>query len=297
MVHHMDNWDDLRLFLAMARSGSTRGGALQLGLNQSTVSRRLVQLEARTGVRLFDRSPSGLQLTDAGEELLGVAAEVEDRVADAERRLQGRDENLSGTVRLSMPDFAVAPAARPLAALSKRYPRIELQVMVDNGFVDLTHRQADLALRLAKEPPAHLIGRRIAPVRLAVYGSEAYLRDQPAPVDVTSLDWVGWDEPWRQVATEQWIAANVPADRVRVRVNTSLAMAALLAAGVGVGFKLCFNGDAHPQLRRAQAPRDFGFALWLLTHADLRGNARVRAVLRFLADALAKDRDRFIGPE
>lgn len=293
----MENWDDLRVFLATARSGSTRGGAQRLGLNQSTVSRRLAQLEGRAGARLFDRSPTGLTLTAAGEELLGLASEVEDRVAAADRRLQGRDEQLCGTVRLSMPDFAVVPTAELLGELSKRYPRIELQVLIENGLVDLTHRQADLALRLAAEPPQHLVGRRIAPARLAVYGSKTYLQGREAPIDVGALSWVGWDEPWHQMASERWIKANVPAENVRARVNSSLAMGALLAAGIGVGFKLCYTGDAHPDLQRATVPMDFGFSLWLLTHADLRGNARVRAVLRFLADALASQRDRFVGPE
>ena len=291
-MHRMKNWDDLRVFLATARAGSARGGARSLGINQSTISRRIGQLEVRTGVLLFDRRPGGLALTDAGEELLGLASDVEERIALVDRRLQGRDVQLRGTVRLSLPDFGVAPVAPHIAQL---YPQIEVEVLVDNDIVSLTHREANLVLRLSRSPPTQLVGRRISNLGMAVYGSQAYLQDCPRPLDVTGLHWVRWDETGRHVPPEQWIDKHVPPELVRARINTSLAYTELIRQGIGVGFQPCYTADVDPCLERVGPIHDFGLALWLLTHEDLKRTARVRALLRFLGDALAAERSRFIG--
>ena len=133
---------------------------------------------------------------------------------------------------------------------------------------------------------------------MGIYTSAAKPEANPgAPVDLSQLDWIRWDEPWRGLPTERWISANIPNERVRARVNTSLASGELVALGVGVGFKLCYVGDSDPRLRRIGPPIDFGFGFWALTHRDLKRTARVRALLRFLGDALAAEADRFVGPE
>lgn len=291
----MENWDDLRLFLATARAGSSRGAADELGVNQSTISRRISGLEKRLAVRLFDRNPGGLELTAAGQELLLLSTEVEEGIDALDRRLQGRDLELRGPVRLSLPDVFVAPTAGHLARFAAQYPQIELDVMVDNSVVSLTQREADLALRMAGNPPQQLVGRRIAPVKMAIYGAVDYLSEREQPVDPSTCDWVRWDEEWRGAPPEAWIDANVPKENIRGRVNTTLSQVELMAQGVGLGFKVCYSGDADPRLRRVGEPFDFSFALWLLTHEDLRSTARVRALMRFLGDALAAERHRFLG--
>ena len=301
-------------------------------IDSNAVSRRVGQLEEQLGVRLFERRSDGLILTAAGLELLDLASEVEERMDTLNRRLHGRDLALRGSVRLSLPDFAVRPVVAHLGAFTEQFPRIDVEVIVDNGFAELGQREADLVLRLATSPRPQLIGRRIATTRLCPYGSPAYLADRQRPLDLTRnkarrrtlrgsaagpqvrvpgdargspplpakltrLDWIRWDEPWASAPTERWIDANVPEERVRGRVNTSLAQAEVLASGRGVGFKLCYTGDADSRLVRAGPPMDFGFALWLLTHDDMKNNARVRVLMRFLGDVLATDRLRFIGPE
>ncbi len=291
----MQNWDDLRVFLAAARAGSARGAARELGVNQSTISRRIAQLEQSSGVRLFDRRPGGLVLTEAGDELLALSSEVEERIAAVDRRLQGRDVQLRGVVGLSLPDFGIEAAAPHLARFAALYPEIELEVMVENDFVSLTHREADLALRLAIDPPAQLVGRRVASVWAAIYGSEGYLEGCARPIDPATLDWVRWDEPWRRIPPERWIAEHVPPERIRARINSSQAHRELVAGGLGVGLLACYTADADPRLHRAAAPVDFGLGLWLLTHEDLRRTVRVRTLLRFLGDALAAERPRFQG--
>ncbi len=293
----MENWDDLRIFLVTARTGSSRASARQLGINQSTVSRRIRQLEERSAARLFDRRPSGLVLTEAGEELLVLATEVESRVDDVDRRLQGRDVELRGTVRLSMPDMMVQPVAPHLARFAVACPAIDVEVIVDNALVSLSHREADLVLRLSTNPPSQLVGRRIAPLRVAIYGSATATAGLSLPLDPSGVDWVRWDEVWRVLPTEAWIDAHVAPEQVRACINTSFAHTELLAAGIGVGIAPCMISDADPRLRRLCPPMDFGLVLWLLTHSDLMHTGRVRALLRFLGDALSQDRDAYIGAE
>jgi DNA-binding transcriptional LysR family regulator len=293
----MHDWDDLRIFLVAARTGSARAAARALGLNQSTVSRRLTRMEEKLGVRVFDRRPYGFELTDSGAELLQLAGEVEAQMDTVNRRLHGRDLSLRGRVRLSVPDFAIRPVAQHVGEFAKQFPRIEVELIADNGFARLAQREADLVLRLSASPRPQLVGRRIGPVRAAVFCAPDYLDGRAKPTELRTLDWVRWDEPFCEFPTERWVTDNVPPERVRARINTSDAMTELLAGGVGVGFKVCYAGDADPRLCRASAPYDFGLTLWLLTHDDLKGSGRVRALLRFLGDALAIDQNRFWGRE
>ncbi len=291
----MQNWDDLRVFLSTARAGTSRAAAKHLGINQSTVLRRIQRLEERAGTRLFDRQPSGLVLTDSGAELVGLAVVIEDNIAAVDRRLQGRDTSLEGAIRLSMPDMMVGPTAPHLARFSEQYPRIEIDAFVDNDVVSLNHREADLVLRLGPSPPDELLGRRISPVPFAIYGSHDYLDGRDEHADPSSLDWVRWEESARDFPAERWIDSHVAPEQVRSRINTSLAHSELVAAGIGVGLQACYVGGADVRVRRLGGTIDFGLVLWLLTHADLMQTARVRALLRFLGDALTAERARFLG--
>lgn len=256
------------------------------------MSRRVKQLERNAGVQLFERRKVGLQLTEAGREMVGVAERIEEEFALLDRQVLGRDARLSGRIRVSVPDLLVSAAAPLLTAFGQRYPAMSAEVSVDNGYVNLTHREADVALRLVDSPPDHLVGRRIAAARLAVYGAPAYLAGQPEPPNLARLDWIGWEEPWRGLAPERWLAAHVPPGRIRVRVNTNLAQAELIASGLGVGFQFCYTGDADPRLRRVGEPFDFGLSIWLLTHEDLRGTARIGAFMSFVGEALGRQRAR-----
>ena len=289
----MNNWDDLRLFLATARAGSSRQAARELGINQSTVSRRIRKLEEHSGARLFDRRPGGLSLTEAGEELLALAGQVEDRVAVLDRRLHGRDETLRGPVRLTLPDMFVGEIAAPIARFGQRYPDIEVAVVTDNSNVRLTHREADLALRIAGTPPDQLVGRRIGPLQIAIYGARSVAH--PEDIDPSALPWVRWEERWGFFPTERWLDSHVAPDQVRARVNSSHAQTELVAAGVGVAWQPCHAADQDARLVRLGEPTDFGLTLWLLTHEDLRKTARVMALMRFLGDALAAARGRGSG--
>lgn len=289
----MMNWDDLRYFLAAARHGSSRAAARALDVNQSTISRRLAQLEGDNGVRLFDRRARGLTLTDAGRGVLEAAEEIEARLALLELQVVGQDTSLVGPIRVSLPDVMVGTLAPIIARFARKYPAIQTYFLIDNGYINLSQHEADVVVRLGVEVPDHLVGRRIAGVTAGIYGATAYLDTRPNDADLASHSWVRWDTPWRGTPPERWIDANVPASKVCAVVNTNAAYDALVAAGVGVGFQACFVGEAEPRLRTIGPPFDFGLSLWLLTHEDLRRTARVAAFMKFVGDELAAERPYF----
>lgn len=170
----MLDWDDLRLFLAVARAGSFVGGGRSLGLNHTTLARRLSALEATLGTRLFERSPRGLLLTRAGTELRDHAERVENEVLSAGRSLAGREQQLSGTVRLATPEafgtFFVAPRAR---ALAERHPGIELELVPETRTIDLLKSEADIAVGLHRPARGTMRAARLVDYRLGLYAAES----------------------------------------------------------------------------------------------------------------------------
>jgi DNA-binding transcriptional LysR family regulator len=290
------DWDDLRFFLAVARAGSLSRAARELSVNHSTVSRRLNAFESSLDVRLFERSASGYSLTAAGEELMETAARMEHEVAAVDRRLLSRDPRLTGTLRVALADFGAPMIVPDLAAFAAAYPGIELEMVADNAFANLTRREADVAVRGTNDPPQHLVGRRVAFMSMAIYASTGYLERHGDLPDLDAHTWVGWDESVRQLRSAIWIRQNVKPERVASRVNSAFVMHEAVKAGLGVGFLYCFRADPDPELRRVQpVERDFDVALWLLTHEDLRRSARVRAFLDFMAERFAAHRDLLEG--
>lgn len=289
-------WDDLRLFLAVARAGSLSGAARELGVNHSTVFRRIGAFEGRIGVRLFDRPQGGgYTLTPAGEEMHDAALRIEDEVASLGRRLAGRDLRLGGTVRLTTVDMlALGLLPRHLAAFRTAYPGIEIEVVVSNEALSLTRREADVALRVADAPPEYLVGRRVGRLAFAVYGAAAVVQPGPADTDLRARDWIGLDSEHAPLARR--FARFLPGVRPVYRANSVAAVIAAAKAGIGLAPLPCGLADTEPALRRvAPLPEDFALDLWMLTHEDLRTTARIRAFLDFLAEALARERDLLEG--
>jgi len=304
----MNDWDDLRFFLAAARHGSSRAAARALGVNQSTMSRRLSQFEDDHGVRLFERRARGLALTAAGAEIVDAAADIEARFNALERQILGRDTRLSGTIRLSIPDFILARLAPIVADFGRAYPEIRTEFMVGSAVLNLSKREADVVVRLSVDPPLHLVGRRLADTTGAVYASRRYVRAhaqlqhrcadaQPlTTAELAALDWLRWGEPWQRLPTERWIQDHVPAANVRAVVNSNLAMLELLYGALGVSFQLCTIADEDQALVRIGQPLDFGMSIWLLTHEDIRRTARISAFMKFVGDAMAAHRPRPQAP-
>ncbi|MFT5682311.1 MAG: DNA-binding transcriptional LysR family regulator [Myxococcota bacterium] len=291
----MKNWDDLRIFLASARTASSRGAARALGVNQSTVARRLKQLEVDSGVELFERRARGLELTDLGREVVVEAEKIEAAFAALDRLFLSRDMRPSGQIRFSVADGLLSLVGPVVLEMGRTHPNIQIEVEVNNGLANLSHLEADVVLRVAGSPPDALVGRRIATLVGAPYGSQDYL----AMSTVKRLGqhhWIRWAEPWRGFAVEEWISANVPPAHVKAIINSNRALTALVEQGLGVGFLPCFAADADPRLVRLGPRVAFGASVWLLTHDDLRKTGRIAAFMKCVGEALLQKRQAIEGP-
>lgn len=292
-------WDDLRFVLAVGRERTLTAAANKLGVNHSTVFRRIGQIEAQLGVRLFERHRDGYTPTAAGEEAVRLGEQLEGQIDGLERNLGGRDTRPSGTVRVTTTDTLLMGAlAAPLAAFRAAHPAITLEVAAANPFLSLSKRDADVAIRPTTTPPETLVGRRLCGIASAVYGARAYLQAAPAVRDLGAHDWIAPDDSLTHLASARWLRESLPKVQPVLRVNTLLGMTAAARAGIGLAALPCFLGDVAPELQRVGAPLEpLASALWLLTHRDLRQVARIRAFMDFMDRALRPMRPLFEGGE
>lgn len=289
------NWDNLRIFLAVAREGSVRGAAGDLGVSHSTVSRRIDAFEQDLGVRLFERLPDGYVLTSFGEDMAQTTRRLEDAVNGLERRVLGQDARLRGDLRVTMPDLLAAKLLMPdLVAFGERYPDINLEVAISYTPFDLRRREADVAIRITREPPETLVGRKVITYARATYASLAYLACHDPEHAPESVTWIGWDDRSRH---PRWVReSSFPNASVRGRLNNAMVQLAAAKAGMGLAMLPCFMGDTETDLRRVPPGRpEPAWDIWILTHEDLRATARVRAFMDFMAEAFLSHRDLLEG--
>ena len=287
-MNRLGKWDDLRIVLAIATSGSLSGAGRSLGLSHATVFRRLGELEERLGVQLFERGRSGYSLTAAGEDVAAAVRRIESEVLDTERRVAGRDLRPSGTLRVTTTDSLLIGLLSPLfAEFCAAYPSITLEVVVSNLLFNLSKREADVAIRPSSRPPEALTGRKVATIAQAVYGPPDLVSKVVANDDLRGVDWIASDERMAYWQLDQWMAAQKLQERCRYRVDTILGMHSAAREGLGLAVLPCYLGDADGEIVRAGEPLpELASDLWLLTHPDLRKVARVRAFLDFAAQAL-----------
>jgi DNA-binding transcriptional LysR family regulator len=286
----MVGWNDYRYLLAVAEARSLSGAGRQLGVSHPTVYRRLRGMEARLGVRLFDRRGNRYRLTAAGEEAVRAAHELSTEFDALERRLAGRDVAPSGTVRLTAPD-TLAEYLLPdiLAQLRRTTPRISLEIVVGNEFLPLTRREADIALRASDKPPETLLGRRVGQVAVAPYGARKRYRDAANEIDPTAESWIGYDETLSHLKSARWLEREIAPKHVVYRANSLIAVLGAARAGVALALLPCFMGDADSRLTRLRDPiAELDTPLWVLLHRDLRDVPRIRTVADALAAGLRK---------
>ena len=289
------NWDDLRIFNAVARAKSFSAAARALGINQSTVSRRMTHLEALLGTLLVERSSEGHVLTAAGEELSVFADNMENDIHELGRKIIGRDTRLSGRLRVTCIDMMVDRYLAPhLARFCDAHPDIELSVVAGFQPLDLMRGEADVAIRVSHDPPGPLVGRRLFDFGLAVYGREDVVSRLPANPTPEELPWIGWE---REEEHARMIANHFPDAEIRHRVDKMLVANALVQEGLGVTTLPCYWADQNKALRRVFRKPVSGSALglWILAHPDARRAARLRAFTAFITEIFLADRDRFTG--
>ena len=286
------NWDSVRVFLRIARSGSLRGAAEQESVNHATVARALGALEDDLGARLFERSRLGLQLTQAGEELIRHAEKMEQETRSIQRRVSGRDGRPSGQVTVSVPPLlAYRFLAEHFARFSALYPEIDLDVKITNAFSDLLLRETDVSIRIAYEVDDDVVGRRLVQYKRAIYGSHRYFQERSGLRigDGREAAWIGWSDEGTSPA---WVKeSDFPKATVKHIMPEAVLHMEAAASHMGITYLPCFIGDLDPRLRRAPGtqPAD-DRSIWLLLHGDLRRTARVRAFVDFMADSILSQR-------
>ncbi len=284
------NWDDLRFFLAAVRARTYSGAAAELGVNRTTVARRVGQLEQSVGRALFSFSGNHYQLTPAGEELYQHARELEHFVGGLEGKLGLEEEQLSGQLRIAA-SLGLGPEFVPeLAALSTTYPQLQWELVnALDPIASLSQRKADVAIAVSNHCPAHLKGHYLGELQRAIYASKGYLKRVAADAELAQHHWIGWGRDLAQSQAAKWMSANLPATVQRpAEVNSWQALKAAVLAGVGVAHLWCFLADADTRLQRIRpATTELSMGLWLMRAGDMPANARARAFEASVAPALA----------
>lgn len=280
------DWDNLRFVLAASRHRSLSGAAADLGVRHTTVGRRLHALEDALSVRLFDRRPDGLHATAAGLEMVAVAERVEFELHAAQSLVMGQDTDLRGSLRVSLFDDLFRVVADGIGSFITRYPGIQLTVTSTLDPVSLTRREADVAIRLSESPPEGLLGRRVGSVHYAVYGSDALIAQVGEDAPLQDFPWLGWDERLPGKWLDTWLNDNAPGAKIVARIDESAILRKqAIAAGIGLFFMPCYEGDATPGVRQMRPPQ-FSRPLWMLTLMELRHTSRVRAFMDHMVDVL-----------
>lgn len=286
------DWNDLRFFLAVARTNSLTKTAATLKVSQSTVSRRIGALESSLRTSLFLHHQTGYFLTDAGQALLSYAEEVESRVGALEHAFAGRDGDAAGSVRLAtaetLANHLIIPA---LPQLQADYPAIRLELITGVNTVSVVRNDADIALRLVRPEQNTLKIRKAGVMASAVYAAESYLRAHPAPPDapLRGRRFITWDSSFSHLPAARWFDEQV-ADKTSMLATTSLVtQLSAVHAGLGLAVLPCFIAAQQPGLVEVLPPGQvLSEDLWLVTHADLIASARIKAVAEFLMTLLAR---------
>ncbi len=287
------SWDDLRLVLGIARAGNLVAAAQTLGVNHSTVFRRLNALEKDIGSKLFERLAAGYQPTEAGHRLIATAELMEEQALALDRDLTGRDARLSGTLRVTASDtmsfFCIL--TDEIAAFHKLHPGILVELAVDNRVYDLSRREADVAFRAQRPTQGDLFGRKLVDIRWALFASADYLKANPAPVTLKTLakhQVIGWSGPALTKAAA-WIAANVPPEAIGFRSTGLINQFMAARAGMGLALLPTYLATADPKLKRAFGPlKDLFTDFWIVTHRSLKDTARVRTFMTIVGEGVKR---------
>lgn len=286
------DWDEFRFVKTVAERGGLTAAAAQLGINHSTAFRRLEAIEAHLEMRLFERRRTGYVPTPAGLAMIEAAGRIETDVTRFARTVAGQGQTPAGELRVTAPvNFATGILMPILASFCARYPEIRIDLILAEEALNLSRRDADVAIRASRSPSESLVGRRLTGLAWAIYG-----RAGQSYADLAEEAWVVPSSTVGGGLFASFLQARVPLEKVRLRINTVTGLRDAVSAGLGVGPLPCFEADTDPTLRRLSGPHpEIGADLWVLTHPDLRHAGRVRAFMEHLAEAILPLRARFEG--
>lgn len=289
----MLNWDDVRIFLAVARSGRFITAGQKLGMDHTTVARRISSLETSMGSRLLDRSPRGVTLTLEGKRLLGHAQRVEEEMLAASEDVSHADERLAGPVRLATPaglgTYVIAPH---IGEFVNAYPEIELSLIPESKAFSLAQREADILIGLNRPLHGNLVSQRLADYWLGLYASQDYLDRTPAitsAADLAAHDFV-WSVSDLVDFSELKVLDHIARDsRIALRSSSVTVQHIAVASGLGIGLLHGFAAAQDPRLvavlpDKVREMRTY----WLTVHSNYRALPRVRAVIDFLHETVQR---------
>jgi DNA-binding transcriptional LysR family regulator len=274
----MPGWDDVRFFLEVSRAGTLAGAARKLGVDYTTVGRRIRAMEQDLGTTLFERRLDRFMLTEAGEAIRAAGEQMEEAALALERRALGADRTLSGVVRVATTDALAQILVLPaILALRDRHPEIRVHLLTGTARLDIARREADVAIRYVRPATADLISRRLAGVAAAYYGSIAYLAKHPPPPPGGSLH--GYEAVATAEGLRSW-ARPLPDVRVVLRANSMSALVQGVLLGLGIGALHCWMAARHAELRRVWPDEPLEHDdLFLVLHKDVQRTGRVRAFI------------------
>ncbi|QPC85441.1 LysR family transcriptional regulator [Mesorhizobium sp. NBSH29] len=283
----MFDWDDLKYLLALARNGSTIAAAKALGVNQSTVQRRVAEFERKIGRPATVRSAGGYRLNEFGHSLLVDAERVEASVLDLERHIADRSNDISGVIRLTCPEPIVFRMTAFIERFHARYPGLRVEFVTSDRYLDLSKGDADVAFR-SGDTDEELVGRKVADSLWAVYASRAYIEAHGQPAEIGDLvrhPLVAFDETLSAHRALQWLSIVAPGARMAARNNSVLGLVYSVRSGIGIGPLPTAIGDAEADLVRVLGPIPELARAWrLLAHPDVRRTPRVSAFFDFVAN-------------
>ena len=297
----MFDWNDLRYLIAVSRCGSTLAAGKALGVNQSTVHRRLVELERRVGLSLVKRQPAGYRLSELGEALIDDVAAVGTAVEHLERKIGSLKLDLKGAVRLTCPEPTVPRivASGLLDRFHARYPGLAVEFVTSDRYLDLAKGEADVAFRSGEPADERLVGRKICDSVWAIYASKSYIQRHGRPESIADLAdhaLIGFDGIMQDHRVAKWLPVVVPGARIVSRSSSMLGAVSAVKAGVGVGPLPTTLGDAEDTLVRVLPPvPELTRAWYLLTPADLRGTPRIAAFVDCILDDVPALRAALVG--
>ena len=288
----MFDWNDLKYLLAVARHRSTLAASRALGVNQSTVQRRLMELERRIGRTLVTRQPTGYRLTEFGEEMLPYAERIEAAVQVAEQHIEAARRDLNGVIRVTCPEpimFRISKSSL-LERFYARYPGLRVEFVMSDRYLDIMKGDADVALRSGDTEDAELIGRKIADSIWAVYASRKYVEQHGAPANVDELKahpLIGFEEGLANHRAATWLNAVAPEARIVARNNSVLGLVYAVKSGVGIAPLPTALGDSEEDLVCLFGPIPELTRIWrILVHPDLRHTPRVAAFFDFIVEEI-----------
>lgn len=290
----MYDWSDVRVFLAVARGGSTLAASRLLNVNQTTVARRVAALEEALGFTLFDRPQSGYRLTEVGELILGAAERMEAEAESLVRMAAQHGRKLSGVIRVTTNESLANTLLTPcLAEFADLYPDIQIQIFVDDRRLDISGGEADVAIRAGSRPSdPDLIVRKLCGASWAFYCSKGYAARRGLPDSAEALNGhalLGGEGVLSLAPAMIWMEANTPDSTIVSRSNSLTNLIVALKAGLGVGPLPCIEGDRAPELVRCYAPPpEFDSEVLLVTRSDLRDLPRMRAFTDFVSARTAQ---------